>query len=363
MIRLFIVYILFLYSLNLFSQNKADVSFQLNINTDTVCPGEPVLVTADIYSGTPPYSFTKENGDLVSPPFFVEPDSTYTLKLTLTDATGAEAIDNVKINVYELPKSSLKSDITNGCQPLSVSFTDEIQTSTNRTYLWNFGDNGISQVKNPIHTYEKDGIFGVTLTVKETHGTKTCSSTDSLKNTIEVYKKPSSMFQPTPEVVKDIKAEIYFENLSDYAIDALWFFNDGDTSDLYSPFHTFDTVGDYKVKLISISEFGCTDTSEKSVKVVENFSFYAPDAFTPDGDGINDVFHFSHSGILDEGYKFEVYDRYGHVIFSTTNKNDDWNGEVYGRKIAKPGLYIYLVKYKSYMNIEYTKSGKIMVIY
>jgi len=363
MIRFFLLSIFFIYNLSLFSQNKASLSFILNINTDTVCPGEQVLVTADISSGVPPYSFSKEDGTIVSPPFFVKPDSTCTLKLTLTDAAGAEAVNDIRINVYKPPSSSLKSDITNGCQPLTVAFADEIETDVNRTYLWNFGNNGISQVKNPIYTYKTNGIFKVTLTVKETHGNRTCSSTDTLKNSIEVYKKPSSMFKPSPEVVKDIKAEIYFENLSNYATDALWYFDDGDTSDLYSPFHTFDTVGDYKIKLISISEFGCTDTSEKTVRVAENFSFYAPNAFTPDGDGINDVFHFAHSGILDEGYSFEVYDRYGHVIFSTKDKNTDWNGEVYGRKIAKPGLYIYLVKYKSYMNVEYTKSGKIMVIY
>ena len=363
MIKFLLISTLFVYGLNLFAQNKSDLSFQLNINTDTVCPGEQVLVTTDISSGVPPYAFSKEDGTIVSPPFFVNPDSTYTLKLTLEDAAGAVARNEIKINVYKNPDLSLKSDITSGCQPLMVTFNDEIAGNINKTYLWHFGDDGISQVKNPIYVYKTDGIFNVTLTVKETHGNKTCVSTDSLKNTIEVYKKPSSMFKPSPEVVKDIKAEVYFENLSIYSTNALWSFNDGDTSNLYSPFHTFDSIGDYKVKLISISEYGCKDTSEKIVKVIENFSFYSPDAFTPDGDGINDEFFFTHSGIIDEGYKFEIYDRYGHVVFSTTDKNKSWNGEVYGRKIAKPGLYIYLVKYKSYMNVEYTNSGKVMVIY
>ncbi len=361
--RFFLLSAILAYSLSLFAQNRADISFQIHVNTDTVCPGEQVLVTTDISNGVPPYQFNLDDGTVVSPPFFVIPDSTYILNLTLTDAGGARASNVTKINVYKLPEFSPKSDITAGCKPLKVNFNDEIYENTNKTYLWNFGDDGISQEKNPLYIYKTDGIFKVTLTVKETHGNKTCVNTDTLKNTIEVYKKPTSRFNPSPDIVKDIKAEVFFENLSSYATEAYWLFDDGDTSNLYEAFHTFDSIGDYNVKLISISEFGCTDTSEKIVSVIENFSFYSPDAFTPDGDGINDEFSFSHSGIIDDGYKFEVYDRYGHIIFSTTDKNASWNGEVYGHKIAKPGLYVYLVKYKSYMNVEYTKSGKIMVIY
>jgi len=363
MIRFLLLSTLFSIGFTALAQNKADLSLNLIANTDTVCPGGQVLVSANILNGTPPFEFKKMNGDIVSPPFFVFPDSSYILKLNLTDATGTIVTDDVKINVYKRPEVSIKSDIINGCQPLIVTFNDEISDDINKTYLWNFGDDGISQQKNPIYTYQKDGIFNVTLLVKETHGNKTCVNTDTLKNTIEVYKKPTSKFQPSPEVAKDIKAEIYFNNYSDYAIDALWSFDDGDTSNLIAPYHTFDTIGEYKVKLIAISEYGCRDTSEKIIKIIENFSFYAPDAFTPDGDGINDEFYFTHSGIIDDGYMFEVYDRYGHVIFSTNDKNQKWNGEVYNNKIAKPGLYIYIVKYKSYMNVEYTKSGKIMVIY
>ena len=363
MIRFLLLSTLFAVGLNVFSQAKVDLSLELYVNTDTVCPGEQLLVNAVASNGTPPFEYKEEDGTVVSPPFFVNPDSSYVLKLSVTDADGTRVSDDVKINVYETPDLLPVSDVVSGCQPLTVSFTDEITDDVNKTYLWNFGDDGISQEKNPVYTYLNDGTFNVSLVVKETHGSKTCTSTDTLKNTIEVFKKPTSKFQPSPEVVKDIKAEIYFDNLSNGSKDALWIFDDGDTSNYFSPFHTFDTIGVYNVKLISISEFGCRDTSKKIVKVIENFSFYAPDAFTPDGDGINDEFYFTHSGIIDDGYKFEVYDRYGHVIFSTTDKNQSWNGEVYGKKIAKNGLYVYLVKYKSYMNVEYTKSGKIMVIY
>lgn len=356
-------YTLLLFSLSLFSQNKGHITLDLHINTDTVCPGTEVLLTADITNGVPPYEFRDEQNNVVSPPFFFSPETTTVIILTVTDANGSSDTDSETIDVYNNPTSSIKSDKIHGCQPLQVTFNEESPINNNISYLWKFGDNGISYDKNPIYLYQTHGIFEVTLTISETHGTKVCKVVDTLLNSIEVFQKPNSRFYPTPEIATNIKPEIYFENRSENAIDALWHFDDGDSSNLMSPYHRFDTVGDYKVKLIAISEYGCKDTSSKIISIVEQYSFYAPNAFTPDGDGINDVYFFKHSGIIDEGFLFNVYDRYGHVIYSTTNKDQSWDGSVYGNKKAKTGVYVYLVTYVNYMNIEYTKSGTLNVIY
>jgi gliding motility-associated-like protein len=72
------------------------------------------------------------------------------------------------------------------------------------------------------------------------------------------------------------------------------------------------------------NEAGCSDTTFDLVKIKPAFSLYFPDAFTPNGDGINDAFQAKGVGILE--FYMQIFDRWGHVVFTATKFTDSWDG-------------------------------------
>ena len=345
----------------LFSQTN-EFRFNLVIHTDTVCPGDEVLVTANITSGIPPFQFKDESGDIISPPFKVFLDSTDIIIVSGKDAIGGTWDDNIKINIYKKPDITIKSDIVSGCQPLEVSFNEETSSTLKRNYYWKFGDGGISQDKNPNHIFEEYGNFTVDLEVRETHGDKVCRETETAPFTIDVFEKPESNFIVDEDVQNVITPTFYFENLSDIMANSYWDFGDTDSSIIYSPSHKYDSIGDYIVKLVTETSYGCRDTATKIVTVNTLMTFYQANAFTPDNDGINDVFVFKGFELDTDEFNFKVYDRWGHIIFETNDVNQGWDGHVYGNKLGKPGIYAYVVVIKDFKGVEFTESGIINLI-
>ena len=71
---------------------------------------------------------------------------------------------------------------------------------------------------------------------------------------------------------------------------------------------------------------------------------YIPNAFTPDENGVNDVFQPKGFGINEDKYKMEIYDRWGEIIFSSNNFKKGWDGKIKGSTlVAKDDVYIYKI--------------------
>jgi gliding motility-associated-like protein len=116
-----------------------------------------------------------------------------------------------------------------------------------------------------------------------------------------------------------------------------------DTSNQVHPVRKYETYGTYPVMLISTNEKGCIDTVVKFMTVIDDLSVFIPNSFTPNGDGVNDYFMPKGVGIKQEGYTFEILDRWGRPIFFTREPTAGWDGTSSGEK-AKDGIYIYKIK-------------------
>ena len=97
-----------------------------------------------------------------------------------------------------------------------------------------------------------------------------------------------------------------------------WDFGDGSTlNDTISRFlHTYNDTGHYKVNLAVSNEFGCVDTIAYTIIIDPIFIIYIPNAFTPNGDNINDTFGPSVYGISE--FEMKIYNRWGQIIYHTT---------------------------------------------
>ncbi|MFH2096087.1 MAG: PKD domain-containing protein, partial [Bacteroidota bacterium] len=338
---------------------------QLSVSSsDTyVCPGDPALIAVVPTAGIgPPYLITF-NGDVSNAPFIVYPNQTTTYTITAEDQCGSMASQSITINVYSLPPISFTSDTVQGCEPLTVNFVEN-SPDMGQTYVWNFGDednNNLSYSKYPVHVYDDPGVYDVTLTVTSAEG---CVISDIIPDMITVWPKPEAIFIADPEVVSVIKPLIFFTNYSLLNDTNYWAFGDGDSSNAVHPYHQYPIypTGTYNVELIVATNKGCRDTAYSTIIVKDEFTFYAPTAFSPDFDGTNDYFVVKGNGIDNSNFKLYIYDRWGEIIFESDDLYDGWDGRVKGGALAKNGTYTWLCIYFDLYGTEHQEAGAVTVI-
>ena len=342
------------------------INVSLFQNTDSVCPGEQVMLTPVINGGIgPPYMMINQDGIVVSPPIFVNPTISGYYSIYVEDACGTHYTGLVYIHVITPPSISIQVDTAEGCQPLCVHF-NESSLENGQTYVWNFGDNeNLSFSKSPVHVFTNPGIYTVSVIVTSAYG---CSNSFTNNNPITVYPKPQAQFIWNPEFASIIKPIVSFTNMTTNGYNYIWSFGDGDSSSQINPIHRYFNTGNYSVELIAISDFGCRDTATYPVEIQEELTFFAPNAFSPDGDDINDFFFIMAHGIKKTDFSFSVYSRWSEEIFKTTvfdevtEKSEKWDGKVNNQSIAPIGSYTWFVHFKDLKGNQHEKSGSVTLI-
>ncbi len=338
-----------------------DIGLEVFANKDTVCPGDPVLVTTSITGGMPPYTIYNQ-GQVSNYPVIVYPygQENYTLKVV--DACGNTAVAAVDIYTHPIQPINFNANILQGCPPLTVHF-NQFNYSTNFDYVWTFDDvdeNNLSLDYNPYHTFDQSGLYDITLQVTDSNG---CKNQLTISDMINVYPKPKARFETTPDVVSFINAGIYFDNMSIDNYNNFWMFDDGDSSIIESPYHKYEMPGIYYPKLVVENEYGCKDTAVKKIEVQDEFTLYVPTAFSPDGDNINDGFRAVGHGIDLNNYFIGVYDRWGEIIWKSNDLFEYWDGYAKdGDKIVQNGVYVWKVVCKDIFGNEHEKAGTVTVI-
>jgi gliding motility-associated-like protein len=113
------------------------------------------------------------------------------------------------------------------------------------------------------------------------------------------------------------------------------------TSIEQNPTFTYPEAGTYPIVLVVKNDRGCSDTIIKSITVSEDFGIYIPDAFTPNGDGLNDIFQPKGFGIVK--YEMEIFDRWGEQLFTTKDFNEGWKGTNSRGQILKEDIYAWKI--------------------
>jgi gliding motility-associated-like protein len=113
--------------------------------------------------------------------------------------------------------------------------------------------------------------------------------------------------------------------------------------------------------ILTVSDdFGCTDKDTVVIKSYKGPTFYIPNAFTPNGDGINDNFKPTYVGIKRLEY-FRIYDRYGVLVFETSSMNKAWDGFFKSTK-QNTGNFVYIVKGIDQYGQEKVMKGNVVLI-
>lgn len=282
---------------------------------------------------------------------------TYEVSLAI-DANGCS--DTISWPAEVIPDPEIAFSGGNiGCPPLLVHFSNQSFTATTATYLWDFGDGNTSTQANPHHIYHFTGDFDVTLTMT-TGGGCVQTLTSTSPQAVTTHPVPQAGLDIQPNVVDILEPYINIVNLSEGAISCSYFFGDGAVSDDCEPMHEYTESGYFDVVQTVTNEFGCTSQGFGQV-LVEGTLFFAPNAFTPDGDGINDVWQPVLTGYT--SYAIEIYNRWGEVIFTSNDAEEPWQGNVKnGEHYAPDGIYTYQCVIHDLRGLPHRYSGHINLI-
>jgi gliding motility-associated-like protein len=134
-----------------------------------------------------------------------------------------------------------------------------------------------------------------------------------------------------------------------------WDFGDGNGSNEQNPIHSYSRPGTYLVTLTTSDVFGCISFAELEIEVVASYRILVPNAFTPNGDGLNDYFRPEMRGIDD--FEFHIFNKWGELIYSSYTKEDPgWDGTLNGT-MSPNGNYVYKIRYTSIDGERGSKTG------
>ena len=255
------------------------------------------------------------------------------------------------------PIAGFTFDAKEGCMPMTVSFTD---TSTMTSgWLWYFGDGTTSNDQHPVHTYTEPGKFSVTLITTNTRG----SDAEYKMNIIDVHPKPTVYFEASPETAYLPNAKVDLVNLTVNGVEYAWFIDGQFYDSLENTSKIFYEAGTYDVMLFAKSKNGCIDSLiiEDAILVDTMSQVYMPNAFTPNGDGLNDEFKPLGYGYSDLDYTLQIFNRWGEKIFESNDFNEGWNGS-FRNQLCSQGIYVYRLAVKLASNETKYMEGKLTLI-
>jgi gliding motility-associated-like protein len=274
----------------------------------------------------------------------------------------------IYVDWYGLVIPSIIRNKADSCYPFTVEFTN---TSTPAALIsstqWSItnGDNGVGNTVSA--TFDTPTCQDVTMTITTTDG---CIVTETWTDYVCPHDYPTANFSTDPPITTILNTKIQFKNLTTggttpYSF--LWNFNSGlspDTSVTTHPYFTYPSAapGIYNPMLTVTDANGCQDDVTGTVVINGIYLFYAPNSFTPDGDGINDVFRPYGEGIDFSQYTMKIYDRWGELLYDISNAERGWDGTYKGKPV-KAGTYIWkIVAKEDYGTIIHDNYGHVNLI-
>lgn len=304
-----------------------------------------------VSSGNAPYSYSWNS----APPQTMQdltgvPAGNYCV--TVTDINGCTASACVVINQSGAPTATASST-SETCGQNNGTATVVAFGGNNFSYVWSTGNTGSTVT----------GLSSGTYYVTVTDGG--CSVTTSVS--VGNIHGPSADFTIHPPELTLMDGPVNFiDNSSGNPVNWEWNFGDG------SPVVTganiqyqYQEIGIFNVTLYITDINGCRDSVSDSVKIKEIFTFYIPNAFTPNGNTINDTWQPGFVGIDLNYYDCKIYNRWGKLVYSTANPYVGWNGTFNNSGTGDDvilGVYVYKIKVKELDGPRHEYIGKIVLI-
>ena len=282
----------------------------------------------------------------------------YNVKLTLNDTNYCNSPDSLIKQISLSPNVIANFTFpAAACAPFSAVFKN---TSTaGQQFFWDFGDGATSTQTSPTHVYLRPGTYLVQLIAVDPN---TCNKRDTITKNVTVVNKPTASFTYTPNPTMP-NMPIQLVNTSAGGVSYKWIFGDGktlvtakrDTTISYQ----YQKTGTYNVCLVVFNAAGCSDTTCTQIDISVEVGYSVPNAFSPNGDGVNDKVFVRGFGI--SKVSFQIFNRWGELVFATTDINTGWDG-YYKGKLQPQDVYHYSAVVEFYTGEKLAKKGDITLL-
>lgn len=331
-----------------------------------ICSGASAMIHATPSGGTGgPYTYSWSNGS-GSQNQTVSPTSSPTNYIvTLSDGCSNTVSDTSTVTINPGSVGVLIGSDTVGCEPLAVNFNAVSDNGV--MYNWSFGDGGTGTGSSVTHVYANDGAYSVTLTITTAVG---CTTDLTYTNYIQVNPLPVADFSADPNPATSLSPLVNFTDLSTIASTIVgwnWDFGDPfsgtDQSTSQNPSYSYSQTGFDTVTLVVTNTFGCMDTTQQVIEIKDDFVFYAPNAFTPNGDNENEIFIPKGIGFDSKSYTLYIFDRWGNMIFSSDDPAKGWDGRAnHGSDIAQEDVYVWKVNLTDNKGNKHQYIGHVTIV-
>jgi gliding motility-associated-like protein len=338
----------------------SDSEFVTNTNNQCIT-GNAFRFTSvhvNTFSPNAAYFFTIENDTFrtSSTIYSFSDTGAYTIKFTVIDF-GCRDSSYETVTVYPETEAYFNYSPFEGCAPLTVNFKDSSSSYRPLYYYWKFGDGNIDSIANPTNTYQNSGRYDVMLIAT---ADSFCTMPDSflIPNAVYVHKDPTSAFTASTYSSSMFDPEItFYSNSGDTVSSSFIIERQTFVGDTIS--YVFPDTGWYDIHHIVITPIGCLDTSVQSIYIEPEYKFFSPNAFSPNNDGINDVFLQKGYAIL--SYELRIFTRWGEQIFLGKDPSSGWDGRS-GDIPAKEDIYIWRTKVIDVFGKEWKYKGSVTLI-
>jgi len=313
-----------------------------------------ISVTAT--GGTSPITYSWNTMPVQSTPTAVGvPSGNYIV--TVSDGNGCTATATSTVNTTNNPTATVITTPDYCNQSNGTATVSAVGGSGNYTYLWSNGQT----------TQTITGLDVGSVSVTVTDGP--CSATAN--GNVTSVAGPVANFSCNPKILNLMEGPVSFlDNSTGNVVNWFWIYGDGSPDGTGSAnTHVFQNLGTFVVTLIITDDHGCTDTITDTIRVKDIFTFYVPNAFTPNGDGINDFFYPQGVSVDPDNFDEYIFDRWGNIIFHTNkwidNRAEGWNGTKDNDGSASdvvPDVFVYRIKVKEKAGPKHEYFGRISSI-
>ena len=253
------------------------------------------------------------------------------------------------VQIYEKPVVDF--NVSDACKNTSVSLAGINSTDIGVfQWQWNFHDGSVSHSKDTQHVFLSGGNFPIQLWGSSQNG---CNSDTVQKNiviyTTDVYAGNDTLAAPNQPVQLNASGGINYEWMPATGLNNAF---------IASPVATNNVDRSYIVR--AFTPMGCESFDTIRIKIYKGPDIYVPGAFSPNGDGLNELLKAIPVGVS-HFKRFTVYNRFGKIVFTTNVSTNGWNG-LYNGKPQNTGAYLWIAEATGYTGNIIFKKGTVMLV-
>jgi len=317
-------------------------------STPEGCDHSNGTATATLVGGTLPATYLWSNAQTTQTAINLAASTYY---VTVTDANGCSGTASIIITNIPGPTATISNVINDVCnQFIGAATVDPLGGNPPYSFVWSNGTT--NQTLNNV----SDGTYSVTVT--DATGCTVINTAD-----ITDVPAPIASFFVNPVTMVLGEGPCLITDNSINTTQWIWNFGDGTDYNGEVNSHIYSSTGSFTIMLIVTNGIGCSDTSYQTVIVNDIYTMYLPNTFTPDGDGLNDVFGPTGINFDINEFQMYIYNRWGEEMYRTKDLSKPWNGTKNNSSSAEvTGVYVYRILFNETNGKEHEYFGRVTLL-